>query len=253
MAILPINGISVSNKNNASRTSFTSLRTVEDDTNEYKKPRKANKLASVPVALLIAMTPAMMNGNEPIKAIPIDNENLTELLAYAAPGEIAEPEPQVRSSQETNYPLGIKYLTHKKIFAQTPIVTTNGEKATLVYAGSKEWVDDEPNKENVQFVYYIPQKHNLPPNALYLPEVRTIIYHNIGKDKEFAGIEVKFPEYKDGKRVSYIRKEIRLKDDDINELISFMVNEKAYKNRILNFKFRETTSAELMNPIRSEF
>lgn len=218
----------------------------EVETNELPKPRKANKLASVPVALLIAMTPAMMNGTEPVKAIPLDNENLTELLAYAAPSEIASPEPQVARAQ-SSYPLGLKFLGNKKIFETRSIVTTNGERANIVYAGEKKW-DGAPNTKHAQFIYYIPKNHNLPNDAIYFPTIEGIIYHDLGEGKEFGGIKVRIPEYKAGNLNGYTTKEIRLKDDDINDIIDFMANEKAYKNNVLGLKAYTTTSPNLQQP-----
>lgn len=251
MAILPISGVRV---NNTNRTSFTSLGMGEAETIDHPdshKPRKTNKLASVPVALLIAMSPAMMNGNEPVKAVPLDNDQLTELLAYAAPSELEAPEPQISNTQ-ANYPFGLQYLSNKKIFAKTPIVSANGESATLVYSGKKDW-HGQPNINHVQFIYYIPKNHNIPTNSVYLPEVVALVYHDIGKDKEFVGIEVEFPEVKNGTLAGYTRKEIKINDDDANDIGSFMANEKEYKNNIVNLKYKETKSATLMKPERYGF
>ena len=250
MAILPINGVRVSN--NTNRTSFTSIKKGEAGTIDNPNPHKTHKLASVPVALLIAMSPAMMNGNEPVKAVPLDNDQLTELLAYAAPSELEAPEPQINNSAKINYPFGLQYLANKKIFAKFPIVSADGESATLVYSGKKDW-HGEPNKNHVQFIYYIPKNHNLPTTTSDLPEVVSLIYHNLGKDKEFVGIEVEFPEFKNNKFSGYTKKEIKLNDDDANKIILFMTDETEYKNNIVNLKFKETTSPALMKPERYGF
>lgn len=240
MAVLPISGVRVNNTNTR-LTSFKGLNIKGNE--EVSKPRKSNKLASVPVALLIAMTPAMMNGNEPVKAIPIDNENLTELLAYAAPSESTVAESQITASG-TSAPYGFTMLNHKKIF-KTINATVKGEPATLILAGEKK-INGSTNNNEVMNIYYIPKKNDYPKNTFDLPEVQSLVYHNIGKEKEFCGLELKIPIFNNGKTMGYLYREARIDDDTANYLIDFIVEDTPYKNSTFpNFHFKETNSAEL--------
>ena len=240
MAILPVSGVRVSN-NNTKITSFKGLNVGEND--GMPKPRKANKLASVPVALLIAMSPAMMNGQEQVKAIPINNENLTELLAYAAPSEVAEPEPQVRAAS-TSAPFGFKMLANKKIF-KTMNATVKGAPATLILAGEKT-IGGKTNTNNVQYIYYIPKNNDYPKNTSDLPEAKNIIFHDIGQG-EFCGLEMEIPIYNEGKTVGYLYRELKIDDDTANTLADFISGDMSYKNWTFPiFTLKTTNSPELM-------
>ena len=70
MAVLPINSVST----NANQYTFTGKKD--------KNSHKANPLASVPVIIMLAMSP-MAEGKQPAQFVPIDSEHLTELVAQA--------------------------------------------------------------------------------------------------------------------------------------------------------------------------
>lgn len=243
MAILPVSGIRVNN--NSKVTSFKGLDFSENE--EIQKPRKSNKLASVPVALLIAMSPAMMNGKEPIKAIPIDTENQTEILAYTQPSELEESELQARPAS-TNAPFGFKMLGNKKIF-KTLNATVKGEPATLIFAGVPT-IDGRANENGVQYIYCIPKDNDYPKNARDLPQVKSIIYHSIGAN-EFCGLEMEIPVFQNERLAGYIYRELKIDDDTANYLADFIMKNTPYKDIMVpKLRLQKTNSPELLK-IRS--
>lgn len=195
--------------------------------------------------LFVALTSAIMCGIEPVNAVPSDDGRESGFLAYAVPGG------QVAKAAGTA-PLGLKCLGFKKIFEIRRITTANGEQGSIIYCGQKEW-DNAPNTNHVQYVFYIPEKHNLPTDAVYFPTVKNIIYHNLGGDNDFAGLEVCYPVYVKGKKQCYLTREIKLKDDDINDLIYLISGKKPYENNIWpEIRILETDKAALLVPKTSE-
>jgi hypothetical protein len=80
MAILPISSVRFQNSRNNS-VNFKSRLDSENENNSgngYRQPRRSHKMATVPVALLIAMMPTVTEGKAPAGPEPIDAE-YTEL------------------------------------------------------------------------------------------------------------------------------------------------------------------------------
>ena len=78
-------------------------------------------------------------------------------------------------------------------------------------------------------------------------EVTELVYHNIGKEKEFCGIYT-FCRISDKTCITNVTKEVRITDDAANELIDLMANDsKLYKlSNPDDLKLREVFTPELI-------
>lgn len=244
MAVLPISAVKVDGRNNG--VNFTGIRKNKYSSEVNNDSVKSNDLAKVPVVLMIAMSPAMMKGKTPIQYVPISNENISELVAQPHIEEndatyVASPD-----EFQNSYPLGVAYLSNKKIRQIKPAIG-NGVKANLVLATRK--TDDTSN--DVRYVYYIKHSHksnNINENP---PEVRELIYHNLGPDKEFLGIKIVEELYKDGHYDSFIIKEVKLDDTSAQFLLDFQAGDTEWNNKA-GITFRETTNPNVAPPVKSK-
>lgn len=245
MAILPIN--SVVTNNHSKMTTFGKRQPQEVD--ESPVARKSNKAATVPVVVLMAMTPSLLNANEPVKFAPVNNPEMTEVLnniAKYAPEEstyVLSPD----EMQQNSFPYGCRALRFVSIKAAYP-AQGNGSPYTLLFTTSEQ----NDKSKDVSHVYMVPKDFSSNNVIVYPPEVKELIYHNIGKDKEFCGVKVSY--YicdSDGKVAGTMTRELRVDDDTANRIIDLLAQDEKSKwnNRVWSLKFSETNRANLMEPI----
>lgn len=209
MAILPISNVSV--KNNPRLVSF-GMRNDEDDDNNgegYNFPRRVqNKMVTVPLATLIAMSPMVGNANEP--AATLNSDKIIELAE-------ANPAPEV---DEATYAMGVDQSSamtpaqRKYIQKQKPVkVLSAGNGAFLAL----ETYSDDSNVVN--FITYLPKDGDYR-DQMYLPKVREIEYHDLGKNS-FCGIwtgrQVRLPH-----ELYYKKQEFKISNDAANALIDLL-------------------------------
>lgn len=222
MAVLPINSVST----NANQYTFTGKKD--------KNSHKANPLASVPVIIMLAMSP-MAEGKQPAQFVPIDSEHLTELVAQA--NATAPKSYEYTQTQQDELVQRVPRLKSKKI-QKIIDCTGNKQKGQLVFTTSKG-----DTSSTVWSVYYIQNDYKGNKN-LRPPSVTKIIYHDIGEDS-FLGILIQ-EEIMANKNtnVKCLIREVRLDDKSAQYLIDFVAGDTNFKDYSA-IKFEETQKSNL--------
>ena len=193
-------------------------------------------LSKVPAMIMITMAPLMLNAKTPVQYVPTDEGDMIGMFEQAFVE--ANDRTYVAKPQEfqQSYPLGVAYLSLNKIRQIVPAVG-NGVKANLVLA--TRLADKTPN--NVEEVFYI--KNSYSNNSSYEtpPIVRELVYHNLGSDKEFLGIEIKENFYKNGIIDFYMVREVKLDDESAQFLLDLQADKTKWSDKT-NITFRETTN-----------
>ena len=132
------------------------------------------------------------------------------------------------------------------LFLQDDIVEVNkGHNALgnfdMVYTNNR--IDESGS---ISDVYIVQKSRDIPAkSAFHPPKVFKLMYHNIGKDKEFCGVITKEDLLdENGQYISGIEKEIRLDDDTAQKLIDLVTNHSKWKNNTF-IKICETKSERL--------
>lgn len=198
---------------------------------------KSNDLAIVPVVLMIAMSPSMLNAKTPVHIMPVGEEKVSELIAQ--PNEEVNDATYVAKPEQfqQDYPLGVAYLSTVGVKQIKPAIANNN-KANVVLAGP----DDGSNL--VRSVYLINENYkNNNPNQLP-PVIRELIYHNIGADREYLGVIVKqniYPNEHSLKATKAIIREYRLDDESAQFLLDLNAESTKWKDET-GIRFKETTN-----------
>lgn len=241
MNIMPVSGLNSGHK--ASHyMSYTGINRELSDGNTEGSPinnevKKANKLVKVPVVVMMAMSPAMLNSATPydndmlangektvmIAALPSSeaDSDVPNLMAYAAPAQVEPPQRTTKT-----YTPNLAWFRHEKPLNIKSFINHKGEKKYLIFTQGYE----SKNNKVVEGVYIVPEKFNedkfdFPPNVIKL------IYHKLGKDKEFCSVDLILA-YKNGKVVTH---EERLPDEIANEIINMMTNEDFRNGTTIDF------------------
>jgi len=236
MVVAPVNNVNL--KSYRSNVHFGHR--VEDDEQDRVQhtPKKASNLVKVPVIVMMAMSPAMLNG---IASAEAQNNNLerTELLAMASPAQA----PQRSSSTQNNYAYGWSGIkTHQVRFAKD--IVANGTGYKMVYTAHN---NKNTAPKLVEYVYLIKNGTSCSQPGAFPPEVKALVYHKLGKD-EFCGVRVREGiRKKDGTLTGEMEREIKLKDDDANLLIKLLAGTSGWTNKSY-IVLEETTSPNVMAP-----
>lgn len=238
MTITPISVFSGNSK--VSSTSFTSKRKSEGANGRVQDEQRNNSrdLAKVPVIVMLAMTPSLLNSTTPANAVPLDSENITEILASIPTEEINTAE--VAQYGKTN--AVSKYVdpayVHKKFR-----FTAENKNWTMYFVKPTSSKDDK----KVSSIYLIPDGYKKVVNGDgeeigYPQEIRKLIYHDIGEENEFIGAFTR-----EGKGNYWIEREMKLPDDIANELLDLV----SYKtdllpNKLLVNNFTTVKTAQLI-------
>lgn len=206
---------------------------------------KSNDLAIVPVVLMIAMSPSMLNAKTPVHIMPMGEENIPELIAQ--PNEEVNDATYVAKPEQfqQDYPLGVAYLSKMKI-QQIKQATVNGSKASIVLATHTS----DKYENGVEEIYLIKNSYTNNNVDQMPPRIKELIYHNIGAE-EFLGIKVYEYIYKPGKYspVGFMTREYRLDDETAQYLLDFNAKSANWLDKT-SIVFRETTSPKLQ-PVKS--
>ena len=241
MAIVPINGISV-RQNHSNMVSFSGRNEDERPSMDRRLP-KASAAKAVPVIVLMAMNPGLLNTSGIAKAAPLETEALTEMVAennkvsdideatyvmdMAAPETLSNLTPGQR-----------KYLQYR---AKDIIYKKNaGNGGVLVF-------EKLLNSKDARFINYLPGDSNYDGSIIKTPMVTLLVYHNLGKDKEYCGVLTRLY-VKDSslpKGGYYLDKEYRITDEVANDLIHLVTDDSEFKNTA-KLKWLETTSPNLL-------
>lgn len=245
MAILPINSISVM-KNQSRSVNFQGHNRSEHERNQEDfSPKVRMSAVTVPVAVLMAMSPSLLNAKEPMRTLPMDNGINSELFEKAVEAE----EPATYYSVPADYNQDIpnignwRRLKNKNILLHKEILG-NGAKYHMLFAADKG-----ANPNSVEYIYVIrdgakgSDDFNVRP-----PEVTKFTYHNIGKDKEFCSVRVHESIIgPDGKENGTMIREIKIDDDAANQIIYLIAGETKWKDSTM-LHIDQTTSPRIMEP-----
>ncbi len=229
MAIAPINSVSFkSNYNN--KIHFTANNRDEENDNTstegYPFPRRAaRKLATVPVVVMMTMSPSLLNAaTVPEKSAPLNTQALTELVEAQkapkaeAPTYIMAPQQSEAMSQgQRNY-----FELNKNIIP------------FKMYAGSGAYIafSDPFKTSEIMSVDYIPKdfKYTNAYDAFKLPTVTGMVYHKTGDNKEYCGLILR-------KEVDILGdtyfedKEQRITDDAANAIIDLLNGDSKFTDK----------------------
>ena len=216
-----------------SQVSFNSVSFQSKDRNNKKHsnnipqaPQRGTDISKLPLALLLAITPSVVNPAEPKPF----SDNPTPITLVDTPQE----------PQDTPGPYGYESLKYETIVYTHKFHMNNGEY-TMLFTSKYD-------TNNVDFVYIIP-KNSKGGKTIYdnPPRVRQLRYHNIGKDKEFCGAVI----HKDAKSsetdeyVGTYMYELKLPDETAQKIIDLVTSHSRFNNcSIVNIA--ETNSPKLL-------
>ena len=229
MAIAPINSVSFkSNYNN--KIHFTANNRDEENDNTspegYSFPRRAARnLATVPVVVMMTMSPSLLNAaTAPEKSVPLNTQALTELVETqeapkaAAPTYIMAPQQSEAMSQGQRdyFELNKKSIPFK------------------MYAGSGAYIafSDPLKKSEIMYVDYIPKdfKYTNAYDAFNLPVVKEMVYHKTGDSREYCGLILRNSVEINGQ--SYFKDtEQRITDDAANAIIDLLNGDSKFTDK----------------------
>ena len=208
--------------------------------------RRSNNLAKVPVVMLMAMSPAMMDAKTPVTnlsemeeaktemvaPIPIDSEELDEAITIAP--DFSNPQ-----NAQKKAPFGVVALLGHKIHHYDTFMK-DGKKHYIVYSGIGK--ADYVNK-----VTLFPEGFKVSEDGVLLPWVQELVYHDLGKGKEFCGVIVRSAKKLQNGKYKEMTEEIRLPDNCAQTLIDLLANYSKMENRT-SIKYSETKSVQLRQP-----
>jgi hypothetical protein len=206
-------------------------------------------MATVPVALLIAMMPTGANAKTPVSD-PVDAE-YTEIVS----GQGTDLQPVVRKDKhpipkgdpvDISKLQGGKYIIAKRQKVQyAKRIQTNGGPATLLLV--KNWYDPESAVGNI---YVIQDKYVHPTHKadeLTPPTVNRFIFHNTHDGKEYGGVKVHTHNERDDGTMYGMFKEIKL-TDDISQLILDVIFDDSHWMNATAIDFKETSNPRAEMP-----
>ncbi len=241
MVITPVN--SVNFKNNYASLNFGSRKNNDTEGQEFNPSQRRNTtdLSKMPVVVLLAMTPALSEAKVPenyANIIPITT-NYTkpeqDVSAYAR-------FPETQETPQSKAPFGWESIKYMNINASYKFFA-RGEEQNLIFV-------DQGRKNSVSLIYIIPTNSKGSKDETDIPpEVRQLLYHNIGKDKEYCGaiVEEDIIDANTGKYKGTLRSEIRLPDETAQKIIDLLTDHSNLKNNT-SIRIKETTNPNLTPP-----
>lgn len=205
--------------------------------------RRSNNLAKVPVIVLMAMSPAMMDAKIPftnlsemeeaktemVAPILIDSEELDEMTTIAP--YFSNPQ-----NAQTKAPFGVTSLLGHKIHHYDTFMN-NGKKHYIVYSGIS-------NADYVNKVSVFPEGFDSVKEKKLLPYVRELVYHDLGKGKEYCGIIVITHQILKNGKSKTIKEEVRIPNEVAQNLIDFLADDTKMQNNT-SISYSKTKSPQL--------
>lgn len=205
--------------------------------------RRSNNLAKALVVVLMVMSSPMMNAKisvanltegdgaktEIVEPILIDLENLDEAITIV-------PDCSNPQNAQTKAPFGVTDLLGHKIHHADTFMK-NGKKYYIVYSGIN-------NADYVDKVSVFPEGYNGVKEGKLLPRVTKLVYHDLGKGKEYCGIIVISTQKLKNGDFKRTTEEVRLPDNCAQILIDLLANYSKMKNRT-SIEYSETKSPQL--------
>lgn len=199
-----------------------------------------NAAKAVPVMVLMAMNPSLLNANMPV----INPESNTIEYSVSDKPEIEEATyvmaPELQGVQQHKAPdYGWEYLKHAGIYHDAP-ATWGYVKGRVLYVGPIDV------KNEINDVYLIdPNDAASPEVGVFPPTVRRLIYHNLPDDKDFCSAIIDQNIISDeGEYINHVRREVRLDRKTAQDLI-FVVHNKTQFDNHTGIRFEQTDSPRM--------
>lgn len=197
------------------------------------------------IVAVVAMSPAMLKGTEPIKAMPLDAEQLTEIIV--APRQ----EKEVSTINFHQAPSRLKkFLGDDRVLYKKSFVS-DGIKYTMYYSNGSLFNPASREENFVTDVIFVPSDYVLKEDKRP-PWLTKLIYHDLGSDKEFIGANIRYtkevPDEYYGTQNAYFEKEIRLPNDIANEVMDLVLGDAKFipSPDLSKMKKEKTKSPELI-------
>ncbi len=113
----------------------------------------------------------------------------------------------------------------------------DGKKYYIVYSGISK--ADYVNK-----VTLFPEGFKVSEDGVLLPWVQELVYHDLGKGKEFCGVIVRSAKKLQNGKYKEMTEEIRLPNEVSQNLINFLADDTQMENRT-SISYSKTKSAQL--------
>lgn len=201
-----------------------------------------NNLAKVPVVVMIAMSPAMLNAKTPVTNLS-DLESVKTEMVAAIPSnmEIDETSTYIAdfaaqgTQQVKPAPFGVAELRGSKIH-HVDTFNKNGKKHYIVYYGIGGSAD-------VDEIGLFPEgfKSDLKKS---MPYIKELVYHDLGGSNDFCGVIIDRTIKEANGNLKTFYEEVRLPDDCAQNLIDLLANYSNMRNDT-RIKYTKTTSSKL--------
>jgi len=243
MLVMPVSlantGRSVANRN----ANF--LGNNDNEGSPVEKDLKSSKLAKVPVVVMIAMSPAMLNAKTPamglpelegaktemVAALPVESE---ELMAKTVAPNFEPTEVQQNGVIVNRYP-GVSLRRHE-LFD----LSTFNYKGKKYYMGLQKWDNDLVGK--VVICAEGDKRKTL------LPYVTDFIIHEPPNGEMFGSVMVRTVSM--DKNIKNTVEEIKLSDECAQKIMDLLANDSKWKNGT-TIKYIETKSTRI-RPVQLE-
>ena len=241
MVITPVN--SVNFKNNYASLNFGSRKNNDTEGQEFNPSQRRNTtdLSKMPVVVLLALTPALSEAK-----VPENNANIIPVTTNYTKPEQDVPTyiiaPEVHETQQTKAPFGWESMKYMNINASYKFFA-RGEEQNLIFVS-------QDRKDAAHYIYIFPSSSKGSTNdTKFPPEVTQLVYHNIGKDKEYCGAIVceDILDINTGKYKGTLKSEIRLTDEAAQKIIDLITGYSKLENKT-SVKIKETTNPNLSLP-----
>lgn len=251
MAVLPVNGLSLKN---SSSLSFERKKS-EKNAPPVTPPSGSNKGASVPVIVLMAMSPALMNSAAAMQEGMVENGNKIEVVSPAPSSKSDVPTYVMVSPKSVDETAPAQNVTRpwlqpsEKVVYQRSFVA-NGVKYNI--EGSSKIGDKTITK-----LLFVPEGFKQVKTTIGLktlpPRFTELVFHDNGNDDDaFLGVVLDhFTSDANGSNPRNILYEMRLPSNVGMELFKLLSGEAGYKIEdplALNSDLDITESMELKKP-----
>ncbi len=233
---MKVNAIStISSVNNIS---FGNSKKHEKHNNVSVPETLSSNYVKVPVILLMAMSPL----TEANSKTPLTEKPLTTQIA-AAPNSEAESAPYVilpEAQEVQQAPLSNWGIFRNSTVKSVKSATVAGEPNRMVFTTTG-------NSNSIERIYLVSNNDKPSQNPFIQPfRVLSLVYHNIGADKEFCGVVVKKDVYdSDENYKGTIKTEKRIDDKSAQLIIDLLTNHTQWNNET-SINFVEVSTPKLM-------
>ena len=172
--------------------------------------------------ILLAMSPALLNGDAYAKTVTINPEQLTEIVSKEA-DEMMASFPEVQRTQQSGQKLPPEFTSEN--IQYTKKFRMEGKQYTLYYLDTAKKLRGKDNI--VTDIYMVPSDYNHIRKNNYgsnnPPVMRKFIYHDLGdpENKDYcSALLLEKVCDKNGDNSKFIKREVRLPDEIAEEIIS---------------------------------